>query len=82
MNFEDMEKNREEELQKKAEEEKKRRYNENRHSFREAKRRSVVEQVGILNKKHFLLTLRLNEILFWAFCSHLNDCASQLNKAD
>lgn len=51
MNFEDMEKNREEELRKKAEEEKKQRYNENKRSFREAKRRSVVEQVGIrLNK--------------------------------
>ncbi|KAM9357556.1 nexilin isoform 2-T2 [Symphorus nematophorus] len=44
MNFEDMEKSREEELQKKAEEEKKRRYDENRRSFREAKRRSVVQQ--------------------------------------
>uniref|UniRef100_A0A4W6FF80 Nexilin (F actin binding protein) n=1 Tax=Lates calcarifer TaxID=8187 RepID=A0A4W6FF80_LATCA len=44
VNFEDMEKNREEELRKKAEEEKKQRYNENKRSFREAKRRSVVEQ--------------------------------------
>uniref|UniRef100_A0A3P9MPZ2 Nexilin n=1 Tax=Oryzias latipes TaxID=8090 RepID=A0A3P9MPZ2_ORYLA len=44
MNFEDMERSREEELRKKAEEEKKRQYNENRRSFREAKRRSVVEQ--------------------------------------
>ncbi|KAM9761560.1 nexilin isoform 1-T1 [Menidia menidia] len=44
MNFEDMEKNREEELQKRAEEEKKRRYDENRRSFREAKRRSVVQE--------------------------------------
>ncbi|XP_062252227.1 nexilin isoform X2 [Platichthys flesus] len=44
VNFEDMEKGREEDLKKKAEEEKKRRYDENRHSFREAKRRSVVEQ--------------------------------------
>lgn len=46
VNFEDMEKNREEEIKKKAEEEKKRRYNENRLSFREAKRRSVVQQVA------------------------------------
>lgn len=45
MNFEDIERSREEELRKKAEEEKKRQYNENRRSFREAKRRSVVEQV-------------------------------------
>ncbi|XP_035032545.2 nexilin isoform X1 [Hippoglossus stenolepis] len=44
VNFEDMEKGREEDLKKKAEEEKKRRYDENRLSFREAKRRSVVEQ--------------------------------------
>ncbi|KAM9384820.1 nexilin isoform 2-T2 [Pholidichthys leucotaenia] len=44
MNFEDMERNREEELKQKVEEEKKRRYDENRRSFREAKRRSVVEQ--------------------------------------
>ncbi|KAM7012434.1 nexilin [Tautogolabrus adspersus] len=44
MNFEDMEKNREEGLKKKAEEEKKRRYDENRRSFRDAKRSSVVEQ--------------------------------------
>ncbi|XP_029004656.1 nexilin isoform X2 [Betta splendens] len=44
VNFEDMEKNREEEIKKKAEEEKKRRYDENRLSFREAKRRSVVQQ--------------------------------------
>uniref|UniRef100_H2LLT0 Nexilin n=1 Tax=Oryzias latipes TaxID=8090 RepID=H2LLT0_ORYLA len=44
MNFEDIERSREEELRKKAEEEKKRQYNENRRSFREAKRRSVVEQ--------------------------------------
>uniref|UniRef100_A0A3Q3E9N5 Nexilin (F actin binding protein) n=1 Tax=Hippocampus comes TaxID=109280 RepID=A0A3Q3E9N5_HIPCM len=43
MNFEDMEKSREEELKKSAEEEKKRRYDENRRSFREAKRRSVEE---------------------------------------
>lgn len=47
MNFEDMEKNREEELKKKAEEEKKRRYDENKLSFREAKRRSVVQLVRI-----------------------------------
>lgn len=45
MNFEDIEKSREEELRKKVEEEKKRRYDENRRSFREAKRRSVVQQV-------------------------------------
>ncbi|GLD50107.1 nexilin-like protein [Lates japonicus] len=44
VNFEDMEKNREEELRKKAEEEKKKQYNENKRSFREAKRHSVVEQ--------------------------------------
>ncbi|XP_051930353.1 nexilin isoform X3 [Hippocampus zosterae] len=44
MNFEDMEKSREEELKKSAEEEKKRRYDENRRSFREAKRRSVVPE--------------------------------------
>ncbi|KAM8745646.1 nexilin isoform 2-T2 [Acanthopagrus schlegelii] len=43
MNFEDMEKNREEELVKRAEEEKKRRYDENKRSFRDAKRRSVVQ---------------------------------------
>lgn len=47
MNFEDMEKNREEELKKKAEEEKQKRYDEHKLSFREAKRRSVVEMVGI-----------------------------------
>lgn len=47
MNFEDMEKNREEELRQKAEEEKKRRYDENRRSFRDAKRHSVTQQVGI-----------------------------------
>lgn len=46
MNFEDMEKSREEELKKSSEEEKKRRYDENRRSFREAKRRSVVPEVG------------------------------------
>lgn len=45
MNFEDMEKNREEGLKKKAEEEKKRQYEENKRSFRDVKRRSVVEQV-------------------------------------
>ncbi|MED6242410.1 hypothetical protein ATANTOWER_004266, partial [Ataeniobius toweri] len=44
MNFEDIEKSREEELRKKVEEEKKRRYDENRRSFRESKRRSVVQQ--------------------------------------
>ncbi|XP_061681143.1 nexilin isoform X2 [Syngnathoides biaculeatus] len=44
MNFEDMEKSREEELKKSAEEEKKRRYDENRRSFREAKRRSIVPE--------------------------------------
>ncbi|CAN9500394.1 unnamed protein product [Ophioblennius macclurei] len=44
VNFEDMEKSREEELKKKAEEEKLKQYNENRRSFREAKRRSVVDQ--------------------------------------
>uniref|UniRef100_A0A8C3AYC9 Nexilin n=1 Tax=Cyclopterus lumpus TaxID=8103 RepID=A0A8C3AYC9_CYCLU len=43
VNFEDMEKNREEEVKKKVEEEKKRRYDENRLSFRDAKRRSVVQ---------------------------------------
>lgn len=47
MNFEDMEKNREEGLKKKAEEEKQKRYDEHKLSFREAKRRSVVEMVGI-----------------------------------
>ncbi|KAI4872329.1 hypothetical protein NFI96_027757, partial [Prochilodus magdalenae] len=41
MNFEDIEKSREEELKKRSEEEKKKRYDENRRSFREAKRRSV-----------------------------------------
>lgn len=45
MNFEDLEKNRGEELKKKAEEEKQRQYEENKRSFREVKRRSVVEQV-------------------------------------
>lgn len=45
VNFEDMEKNREEELKKKAEEEKQRRYDEHKQSFREAKRRSVVDMV-------------------------------------
>ncbi|CAJ1060646.1 nexilin isoform X2 [Xyrichtys novacula] len=44
MNFEDMEKNRVEEIKKKEEEEKKRRYDENRRSFRDAKSRSVIEQ--------------------------------------
>ncbi|XP_008326946.1 nexilin isoform X2 [Cynoglossus semilaevis] len=44
MNFEDIEKNREEEIRKAAEEEKKQRYNENKRSFREAKRHSVVHQ--------------------------------------
>nr|XP_057928629.1 nexilin isoform X2 [Doryrhamphus excisus] len=44
MNFEDMEKSREEELKKAAEDEKKRRYDENKRSFREAKRRSIVPQ--------------------------------------
>ncbi|XP_041646556.1 nexilin isoform X4 [Cheilinus undulatus] len=44
INFEDMEKNREEELRRKAEEEKKKQYDENKRSFREAKRRSVIEQ--------------------------------------
>lgn len=47
MNFEDMEKNREEELKKKAEEEKMKQYDENKRSFREAKRRSVVQEVGL-----------------------------------
>lgn len=46
MNFEDMEKNREEELKKKAEEEKQKRYDEHKLSFREAKRRSVIDTVG------------------------------------
>ncbi|KAF4072662.1 hypothetical protein AMELA_G00265560 [Ameiurus melas] len=41
VNFEDMEKSREEEMKKRTEEEKKKRYDENRRSFREAKRRSV-----------------------------------------
>ncbi|KAG1973526.1 nexilin [Pimephales promelas] len=45
INFEDMEKSREEELKKRTEEEKKKRYDENRQSFREAKRRSMVEQL-------------------------------------
>ncbi|XP_051760004.1 nexilin isoform X3 [Ctenopharyngodon idella] len=45
INFEDMEKSREEELKKRTEEEKKKRYDENRLSFREAKRRSMVEQL-------------------------------------
>ncbi|XP_077441203.1 nexilin [Vanacampus margaritifer] len=44
MNFEDMERSREEELKKSAEEEKKRRYDENRRSFREAKRSSIVPE--------------------------------------
>ncbi|XP_068563484.1 nexilin isoform X2 [Cebidichthys violaceus] len=44
VNFEDMEKNREEEVKKKVEEEKKRRYDEHKLSFRDAKRRSVVQQ--------------------------------------
>uniref|UniRef100_A0A668AZM4 Nexilin n=2 Tax=Myripristis murdjan TaxID=586833 RepID=A0A668AZM4_9TELE len=44
MNFEDMEKSREEELKKKAEDEKKRRYDEHRRSFRDAKRRSFAQQ--------------------------------------
>ncbi|KAM8890422.1 nexilin isoform 4-T4 [Synchiropus picturatus] len=44
VNFEDMEKNREAELQKVAEEEKKRRYDENRRSFREAKRHSALPE--------------------------------------
>lgn len=47
MKFEDMEKNREEGLKMKAEEEKQRRYDEHKLSFREAKRRSVVDMVGI-----------------------------------
>lgn len=59
MNFEDLEKNREEESKKKAEEEKKRLYEENKRSFREVKRRSVVEQVrfqGLLfHFKYFIL---------------------------
>ncbi len=45
LNFEDLEKNREEELKKRTEEEKKKRYDENRRSFREAKCRSMIEQV-------------------------------------
>ncbi|XP_051949619.1 nexilin isoform X1 [Xyrauchen texanus] len=45
INFEDMEKSREEELKKQTEEEKKKRYDENRRSFREAKRRSIAEQL-------------------------------------
>lgn len=46
MNFEDMERSREEEERKKFEEEKKKRYDENRRSFREVKRRSMVSQVN------------------------------------
>ncbi|NP_001077324.2 nexilin [Danio rerio] len=45
INFEDMEKSREEELKKRTEEEKMKRYDENRRSVRESKRRSVVEQL-------------------------------------
>ncbi|CAL8393113.1 unnamed protein product [Boreogadus saida] len=41
MNFEDIEKSREEDLKKRAEEEKRRLYDENRRSFREAKRSSL-----------------------------------------
>lgn len=48
MNFEDLEKSREEELKKQTEEEKKKRYDENRRSFREAKCRSMIEQVNNL----------------------------------
>lgn len=65
MNFEDMERSREEELRKKAEEEKKRQYDENRRSFREAKRRSVVEQVretllmGEMNALRFMVMVRI-----------------------
>lgn len=55
MNFEDLEKNRGEELKKKAEEEKKRQYEENKRSFREVKRCSVVEQVRFQSLSlHFL----------------------------
>ncbi|XP_062854914.1 nexilin isoform X2 [Trichomycterus rosablanca] len=41
MNFENLEKSREEELKKRTEEEKKKRYDENRRSFRDAKRHSI-----------------------------------------
>lgn len=53
VNFEDIEKNREEELKKRAEDEKKKRYDEHKRSFREAKTRSMVEQVKkrITNEK-------------------------------
>ncbi|KAI1889382.1 hypothetical protein AGOR_G00178800 [Albula goreensis] len=44
VNFEDMEKAREEEEKRKTEEEKKKRYDENRRSFRDAKRRSRIIQ--------------------------------------
>lgn len=46
MNFEDLEKNREEELKKRTEDEKKRRYDENKRSVRESKRCSVALQVS------------------------------------
>uniref|UniRef100_A0A8C5NHI8 Nexilin n=1 Tax=Gouania willdenowi TaxID=441366 RepID=A0A8C5NHI8_GOUWI len=45
VNFESMEKSREEEIKKKAEDEKLKRYDENRRSFRDAKRRSLIQQV-------------------------------------
>ncbi|XP_051964161.1 nexilin-like [Xyrauchen texanus] len=51
INFEDMEKSREEELKKRTEEEKKKRYDENRRSFREAKRCSLGEQLEDLESQ-------------------------------
>ncbi|TRY95212.1 hypothetical protein DNTS_010023 [Danionella cerebrum] len=47
INFEDMEKSREEESKKRTEEEKLKRYDENRRSVRESKRRSMVELDGV-----------------------------------
>lgn len=53
MNFEDLEKSREEEIQKRSEEEKKKRYDENRRSFRDAKRRSIsMNQVGKIRDRN------------------------------
>lgn len=63
INFEDMEKSREEELKKRTEEEKKKRYDENRRSFREAKRRSMVEQVKILLLKINIICKRKKKVL-------------------
>lgn len=59
MNFEDLEKNREEELKKKAEEEKKRQYEENKRSFRDVKRRSVVEQVRFQSFGQIMVLVKL-----------------------